>query len=231
MTKGIFKTVILLGTLGLSACLSQSTRTSPFSGGSEPSAPAGVTPELQQEGAEAGDSTEVAANQPGPGGSMPSGTLAPAPLVPVNFAYKAAGSYCRFESNPARALIWGKIYRTVGDGQGDAEFGECTDFCLGKTLRLFSSLDGADVQEVINLSDAPEFRFSLDLDDPGKFGLILLTQKTVYIPGQETPPAQGAFVNVSEMKPYAVDGTPAFCPEAVPMKLPIEKSTFQIRAP
>ncbi|HEX5036382.1 MAG TPA: hypothetical protein VFX30_04425 [bacterium] len=163
--------------------------------------------------------TDETANQPGPGGSMPSGTLAPHPLIPVNFAFRAEGSYCRFEDNPSRAMIWGRLFRQEGAGQFDSESTECTERCQGKGLGINYRYQGAEASEALTLDDAPHFRFVIDIDDPKQFSLHLSLLPVVAdtdLTSTKTNPS--SWVDVSDFQPYAVDGAPAFCPTNILMK-------------
>lgn len=219
-----FKLLILFGYAFFSACLPKANQTA------GPAGVSGANPPLEISAGEdaAKDSGPDAAvpdetsHQPGPGGSMPSGTLAPPPLVPINFAYKAEGFYCRFAGEASRAMIWGKLYRKEGDGQFDSEFAECTEPCQGKGLGITYQYQGGEASEGFAIEDAPDFRFVVDIDDPKRFSLTLYLQQTVALIGQETPtPSKGSFVDVSSFQPYAVDGKPADCPSRDLKKVPV----------
>jgi len=234
------KALILFMTVGLAACPAPGTHTAAPTGASVPDMPSETVSDGDISSGPGVDAppppNDVTSNQPGAGGSMPTGTLAPHPLVPVNFLYKAEGTYCRFEGDSSQAMIWGRLYKLVGDGQFESEPKECTDDCKNKDLKVFFQRDGLNINQTVSLEDAPDFRFTIEIDDPKKFGLTVIYQKTVAIIGQDPIPAgQGAFVDVSAFQPYRVDGVPAFCPDRIlmqrskipqPIELrPIEKYT------
>jgi hypothetical protein len=212
----ISKTLILLASLGLAACLPQATHTAAPPGASDNEFHTDNVPEAENT---KGSGTEtpppdVTANQAGPGGSMPSGTLAPPPLIPLNMDYKAEGTYCRFEGERSQAMIWGRIYlKTSG-----SEVRECLDECQGTQLRISYFYQGADAVQDFRIDDAPNFRFVVDIDDLKQFSLVLMIQPSIALIGQETPPPKGFFVDVSGFQPYTVDGSAAYCPSHILMK-------------
>jgi hypothetical protein len=163
---------------------------------------------------------------------MPSGTLAPHPLVPVNLEYKAEGTYCRFEGEASRAMIRGRIYRREWGGSPDAEteFGACGDSCRDKHLQLFYQYQQSDASQTVTLDETADFQFIVDIDDPKAFGLVLILQMPLAIIGQGSPPPpKGYLINVGSMQPYTVDGAPSFCPERMLIQKKIIQPSFELR--
>jgi hypothetical protein len=214
----------LLVLAALSACLPQASRTAAPTGapGSNPPSEIAAGAEAaKDDGPEATAAADDTSNQPGSGGSMPSGTLAPHPLVPVYLEYKAEGTYCRFEGEATRAMIRGRIYRRELGGSPDAEteFGACGDYCRDKHLQLFYQYQQNDAFQTVTLGENADFQFVVDIDDPKQFGLLLILQMNVanIDPAAPKSPQSGLLINVGSMHPYTENGAPAFCPPYLPM--------------
>lgn len=207
------KVLILLVCLDLSACLTPGAQTAAPTGGADSGFRSDFVPEETKAPVTETPPDETA-SQAGPGGMMPSGTVAPHPLVPVAVNYKAEGSYCRFEGEPSRAMVWGKMLYEGHD---------CLARCDGNFLQISYPYQSVDADQLQKLDTSADFRFIIDTDDPKQFGLLVVIQPSIALVGMETPPPKGFFVDVSAMQPYTVDGSPAFCPERVLMKENIGK--------
>jgi hypothetical protein len=149
---------------------------------------------------------------------MPSGTLAPAPLIPVGIYYKAAGQYCRFDGEDSMIMVWGNILHREGEG----DYHPCADHCDGKVLRIFYRDQGKDESQSQVLDLESDFRFVVDLEDPHQFGLRL------FWPGK---PLDGSFVGVGELQPYLVEGVEAACPDRMLMKSTVGRPGMPIKPP
>lgn len=211
---------LLVGGILLSACLT-GAGTGAVRGGALPADAPDATIAAKEETPSSEKTPDETASHPGPGGSMPSGTLAPYPDVPVNIDYKAEGTYCRFEGDDSRAMIWGRLSVRMGSDEPGADlFVECLERCQGKHLYGFYQSQQQNAAQEILLDDAPHFQFVLDaIDDPKQFGMILVIQQAIAIIDQiSDPPPKGFFVNVSGLEPYTVNGSPAFCPSKMLME-------------
>ncbi|HEX5036381.1 MAG TPA: hypothetical protein VFX30_04420 [bacterium] len=122
--KKLFPALLLLIATGLPACLPGANQTTAATGGAESNPPSEIKP------------VDVAANQPGPGGSMPSGTMAPGPeLGGPEFVALVTGTMnidcADGTTGKLRLTLKGKVLEKYKDGST----GECTH-CYQRQLKV-----------------------------------------------------------------------------------------------